>query len=306
MPRQKSKGRTGLRSLEDNALLLLVFAISLAFAWILWPFSGALLWAAVLAIVFTPLHEWLLRAMPKRQNLPALATVLIILTLVILPLTLIAASLVQEAANFHENMQGGSWNPGAFFQQFLAVLPSWATDLLDRLGLKDLAAVQAKLSDALGKGSVFFASEALDIGLGTINFLVSFAIMLYLLFFFVRDAEGLTRRITHAIPLPPEQQHALVDKSTAVIRATFKGNLLVAAVQGALGGLIFWFLGINAPVLWAVVMALCSLLPAVGAAIVWFPVAVYFLATGSFGRALCCWPTASSSWAWSTTSCVRF
>ena len=202
--------------------------------------------------------------------------------------------------------RGGSWNPGAFFQQFLAVLPSWATDLLDRLGLKDLAAVQAKLSDALGKGSVFFASEAFDIGLGTINFLVSFAIMLYLLFFFVRDGEGLTRPITHAIPLPPEQQHALVDKSTAVIRATFKGNLLVAAVQGALGGLIFWFLGINAPVLWAVVMALCSLLPAVGAAIVWFPVAVYFLATGSFGRALCCWPTASSSWAWSTTSCVRF
>ena len=54
MPRQKSKGRTGLRSLEDNALLLLVFAISLAFACILWPFFGALLWAAVLAIVFTP------------------------------------------------------------------------------------------------------------------------------------------------------------------------------------------------------------------------------------------------------------
>src|SRR5262245_41144045 len=81
--------------------------------------------------------------MPKRQNLPALATVLIILTLVILPLTLTAASLVQEAANFHESMQGGSWNPGAFFQQVLAVLPSWSTGLLDRLGLKDLAAVQA-------------------------------------------------------------------------------------------------------------------------------------------------------------------
>jgi predicted PurR-regulated permease PerM len=89
------------------------------------------------------------------------------------------------------------------------------------------------------------------------------------------------RRITHAIPLSPEQQRALVGKSTAVIRATFKGNLLMAAVQGALGGLIFWLLGIHAPVLWAVVMALCSLLPAVGAAIVWFPVAIYFLATGA-------------------------
>jgi predicted PurR-regulated permease PerM len=156
---------------------------------------------AVLAIVFAPLHVRLLRFMPKRQNLSALATVLIILALVIVPLTLTAASLVQEAANFHESMQAGTWNLGDFFKQFLAVLPSWAIDLLDRLGLKDLAAVQAKLSDALIKGSTFFASEALDIGLGTINFLVSFGIMLYLLFFFVRDGEGLARRITHAIPL---------------------------------------------------------------------------------------------------------
>jgi predicted PurR-regulated permease PerM len=168
---------------------------------ILWPFFGAVLWVAVLAIVFAPLHVRLLRFMPKRQNLPALATVLIILALVIVPLTLTAASLVQEAANFHESMQAGTWNLGDFFKQFLAVLPSWAIDLLDRLGLKDLAAVQAKLSDALIKGSTFFASEALDIGLGTINFLVSFGIMLYLLFFFVRDGEGLARRITHAIPL---------------------------------------------------------------------------------------------------------
>ena len=190
-----------MRSLEDTTLLLLVVLVSLAFALILWPFFGAVLWAAVLAIVFAPLHVRLLRFMPKRQNLPALATVLIILALVIVPLTLTAASLVQEAANFHESMQAGTWNLGDFFKQFLAVLPSWAIDLLDRLGLKDLAAVQAKLSDALIKGSTFFASEALDIGLGTINFLVSFGIMLYLLFFFVRDGEGLARRITHAIPL---------------------------------------------------------------------------------------------------------
>jgi predicted PurR-regulated permease PerM len=203
MTPQKTKGRTSVRSLEDTTLLLLVVLVSLRWPspGILWPFFGAVLWVAVLAIVFAPLHVRLLRFMPKRQNLPALATVLIILALVIVPLTLTAASLVQEAANFHESMQAGTWNLGDFFKQFLAVLPSWAIDLLDRLGLKDLAAVQAKLSDALIKGSTFFASEALDIGLGTINFLVSFGIMLYLLFFFVRDGEGLARRITHAIPL---------------------------------------------------------------------------------------------------------
>jgi predicted PurR-regulated permease PerM len=270
-----------VRSLEDNTLLLLVIAASLAFAWILWPFFGAVLWAAVLAIVFAPLRLRLLHLMPKRQNLAALATVLIVVALVILPLTLTAVSVVREATNFQHRMQAGTWNLGEFFQQFVAALPTWANDLLDRLGLKDLSAVQERLSAALVKGSTFFATEALDIGLITVNFLVSFAIMLYLLFFFVRDGDGLARRITHAIPLSPEQQRALVGKSTAVIRATFKGNLLMAAVQGALGGLIFWLLGIHAPVLWAVVMALCSLLPAVGAAIVWFPVAIYFLATGA-------------------------
>jgi predicted PurR-regulated permease PerM len=238
----------------------------------------------VLAIVFAPLHLRLLSVMPKGQNLAALTTLVIILALVILPLTLTAASLVREAANFHERMQTGTWSLSEFFQQFLATLPAWANDVLGRLGLKDLSAVQERVSTALVKGSTFFASEALDIGLGTINFVVSFGIMLYLLFFFVRDGDVLAKRITHAIPLPPEQQRALVGKSTAVIRATFKGNLLVAAVQGALGGLIFWLLGIHAPVLWAVVMALCSLLPAVGAAVVWFPVAVYFLATGAFWK----------------------
>jgi predicted PurR-regulated permease PerM len=110
--------------------------------------------------------------------------------------------------------------------------------------------------------------------------------MLYLLFFFLRDGGELSRRIRDAVPLREEQQRALLTKFTVVTRAMFKGNLLVAAVQGALGGLIFWFLGIHAAVLWAVVMAFLSLLPAVGAAAVWLPVALYFLATGDVWRGL--------------------
>ena len=133
MPPQKTKRSTSGRSLEDNTLLLLVFAVSLAFAWILWPFFGAVLWAAVLAIVFAPLHVWLLRYMPTRQNLAALATLLIVLTLVIVPLTLTAASLVQEAANLQQESESGTWDLGEFFRQALAALPAWATDLLDRL-----------------------------------------------------------------------------------------------------------------------------------------------------------------------------
>jgi predicted PurR-regulated permease PerM len=219
--------------------------------------------------------------MPKRRNLAALATVLIIVTLVILPLTLTAASLVQEAASLSQKIQSGELDFGRFFQQVLDALPAWATELLDRFGLTNLGAIKERLSAALMKGSSFLAAQALDIGTTTARFLVSLLVMLYLLFFFVRDGDAMSKRITDAIPLPADQQRDLINKSTTVIRAMVKGNLLIAAVQGALGGFIFWFLGIHAPVLWAVVMALVSLLPAIGSAVIWLPVAIYLLATGA-------------------------
>ena len=93
-----------MRNLEDNALLLLVIAVSLAFAWILWPFYEAILWATVLAIVFAPLYRRLSITMRYQHSLAALATVLIVVTMVILPLTLIAAALVQEATNLYEKI----------------------------------------------------------------------------------------------------------------------------------------------------------------------------------------------------------
>ena len=105
--------------------------------------------------------------------------------------------------------------------------------------------------------------------------------MLYLMFFFLRDGAALSRRIREAIPLEEDIKRNILTKFTTVIRATVKGNIVVAMLQGALGGLIFWFLGIHAPVLWGTLMAFLSLLPAVGAALVWIPVAIYFLATGA-------------------------
>jgi predicted PurR-regulated permease PerM len=274
-----------VRNLEDNTLIVLVIAVSLAFAWILWPFYEAVLWATVLAIVFAPLYRRLSSAMGQ-QSLAALATVLIIVTLVILPLTLIAAALVQEATNLYQRIESNQLDFGRFFQEFLDALPAWATDLLNRFGLNNLGAMHERLSAALVQGSKYLAAQALSIGKGTANFIISLFLMLYLLFFFLRDGGELARRIREAIPLREEQQRALFTKFTVVTRAMFKGNLFVAAVQGALGGFIFWYLGIHAPVLWAVVMAFLSLLPAIGAAGVWLPVAIYFLATGAIWEGL--------------------
>jgi len=137
MTPQKTKGRTSVRSLEDTTLLLLVVLVSLAFAWnpVAVLRGGSVGGRAGDRVCAAPCAAFALHA--EASEPPALATVLIILALVIVPLTLTAASLVQEAANFHESMQAGTWNLGDFFKQFLAVLPSWAIDLLDRLGLKD-------------------------------------------------------------------------------------------------------------------------------------------------------------------------
>jgi predicted PurR-regulated permease PerM len=231
--------------------------------------------------VFAPLNRRLIGALGERRNLAALATLLIILTMVILPLTLTAASLVQEATGLYQRIESGELNFGTFFQEFLDALPAWANDVLGSFGLTNLSAMHDRLSAALVQSSKYLASQAFDIGRGTANIVVNLFLALYLLFFFLRDGGSLSRRIRDAIPLRAEQKRALFTKFTIVTRAMFKGSLLVAAVQGALGGLIFWALGIHAPVLWGVVMGFLSLLPAVGAALVWLPVAIYFLATGA-------------------------
>jgi predicted PurR-regulated permease PerM len=282
----KAPKSVNLPGLEDKAFLFLVVAVSLAFAWILWPFYGAVFWGTILAILFAPLNQRLLRSMGKRRTIAALTTVTIVLLIVILPLTLIGALLVQEALNVYGRFQSGELNFGRYFQQVFGALPVWLTTLLERFGLTNLAAIQERLSTGLVQAGQFVATKALSIGQNTFDLIVNLCIVLYLLFFLLRDGDDLARRIRNAIPLDAEQQHDLFNRFTTVIRATVKGNVVVAIVQGALGGLIFWFLGVHAPVLWAVVMAFLSLIPAVGSALIWVPVSIYFLVTGSIWQGL--------------------
>ena len=271
----------GPQPLEDRVFVVLVILVTLAFAWILRPFVGAVLWGVILAIVFQPLYRRLLRSWNQRRTLAALGTVVLILVLVILPLTLLSVLLVQEGVSTYQRIQSGELNIGRYFRDVFEALPAWVTNLLDRLGLTTLPLVKERLTSGLTQSLQFLASRALNIGQNALQFVLSLFVMLYLLFFLLRDGPGLSRRIRDAIPLRPEQRRSLAERFATVIRATVKGNIVVAVVQGALGGLIFWLLGIGAPVLWGALMTLLSLLPAVGAAIVWLPVGVYLLVTGA-------------------------
>ena len=259
----------------------MLVAVSLAFIWILLPFYGAVFWGSVLAIIFTPVYRKLLAFTKQRANLAALITLLLCLIIVILPVIIMSTSLLQEGLLFYQKIRSGELNFGAYFNQAVNALPPWMTEMLDASGITNISELQDMLSAGILQGSQFLAMHALGIGQNAFEFVISFAIMLYLLFFLLRDGKALAGHIHKAIPLAEEEKHHLLKKFATVIKATVKGNIAVAATQGALGGLILWALGIQGALFWAVVMAFLSLLPAVGAAIIWGPIALYFLATGA-------------------------
>lgn len=276
---------------KNHVLLPLLVMVTLAFGWILLPFYGAIMWGAIIALLFAPIHRWLLVRLKGRPTLAALMTLLLVLLILILPFAVLTAALAQEAARVYQQLQSGELNPSLYFQGVFNALPDWLTALLDRVGLVDFAALQRRLSAALALGSQFLATQALGIGQFTFEFVTSLFITLYLAFFLIRDGEGVAGALRDAVPLAPEHKKELVSKFNTVIRATVKGNLLVAVIQGALGGLAFWVLGVGGALLWAALMAFLSLLPSIGAGLVWVPVALYFFVTGAIWQAvaLCAW-----------------
>ena len=269
------------REMQHNMFLLLLITATLAFGWVIWPLYGAVFWSMVLAILFRPLYCRLLAAVGRRPNLASALTLTLCLLIVIFPVTLLTISLLQEAASMFERIRSNETDFGAYFRQAIAALPAWAINLLDRLGLSELSALQEKLSARAAQASQIVAKQAVNLGQSMFSVLISFAIMLYLLFFLLRDGAQLAERIHHAVPLTIEHKRRLTGKFITVIRATVKGNIVVAAAQGTLGGAMFWFLGIEGALLWGSVMAVMSLVPIVGPGLVWMPAAVYFLLTGA-------------------------
>ena len=275
-----------MRRLENQSFVLLLLIVSIAFAWVLQPFYGAILWAIVGAVIFAPLNRELLSLTRERPSLAAAITVLIIVGMVILPLAIIGTSLVTEASDLHARVKSGEYDFARSFQRLFDALPSWAVGLLERFNLTNLTAAREALSSNLLKSGQALAPQALSLGMNTFDFLIGLGIMIYLLFFLLRDGKPLAQRVKAAIPLREEQKGALFSRFAIVVRATIKGGVLVAIVQGALGGLAFWFLGIHAPLLWAVLMGFLSLLPAIGAGLVWLPVAIYLMTTGAIWQGL--------------------
>lgn len=274
-----------MRRMEDRVFLALVAGSTIAFIWLVWTFLYAILWAVIMAIMFAPMQRWLVAANPSRPNSMAVLTLLTMIAVVIVPTLIIGTLLVQEAASVYYGVQSGDIDFAQYFAQVQHALPDWAKQQLNRLGLGNFEALRDRVGSMIAASFETLAKQALTFGQRAFSVLVSLGVMLYLSFFLLRDGGYLSALVVDAIPLRSEQRRALAEKFIAVVRATIKGSMIVAIVQGALGGLIFWGLGIGGALIWGVSMAFFSLLPAVGTGLVWAPVAIYLFATGAFVKA---------------------
>lgn len=270
--------------LERRTFLATLVLVSLAFIWLLLPFSGPIFWAVAIALIFHPVQNWLIGRVGNRPSLVALVTLAICMTIVVIPVLLLAASLVAEGLVLYQKIQAGQIQPGAYIDRVAESFPAIEA-FLGQFNL-DFNELRDRVVSAFMGGSQFLAKQALGFGQNTFQFFLGLALMVYLAFFLLRDGDRLVALLIQAIPLGDERERLLFDKFAEVTRATVKGNLLIAIIQGALGGFIFWMLDINAALLWGVVMAIVSLLPAVGAALVWVPVAIYLAAVGDLVSAI--------------------
>lgn len=241
-----------------------------------WPFLAPLVWALALAVLFTPLQRWL-ETKQKHRSLAAAISIMVVALVVALPATFVGERLLEEAAKGAEiiktKVESGEWRRAVEAQPRLAPLADWIERKVDLPGaVKDLAAWLTSTAGSIVWGSVVQAIE--------------FCLTFYLLFYFLRDRSAALQSLRSWSPLSAAEMDRLFGRVGDTIFATVYGTLAVSAVQGLLGGLMFWWLGLPVPLLWGVVMALLAVLPVLGAFVVWIPAALFLALAGSWEKAL--------------------
>jgi predicted PurR-regulated permease PerM len=226
----------------QNATFLMIVAITtVAFFALILDFVMPVFWAAVLAIVFFPLQRRYVEALRGWASVATLLTMVTILTVVVAPLALVAVAMTREALALQEQIASGAIDVRAPLRLIEDMAPL-AGDLLERFGV-DLDGLAEQLSSAAVGVTRFLASRLLSIGQDVLRITALFFVMLYVLFFFLRDGLELIEAIARALPLGDVRERRLLARFADVTRATIKGTLVVGVVQGALGGIAFWLLG---------------------------------------------------------------
>ncbi len=273
------------KKIANNFFFLLLFLITVAFFGLLGSFLLGVFWAAVLAIVFDPLYKKVLSRFPKKSALASGITLVGILLIVIIPLGLISLALVVEALEISEKIQSDELRPQEQIGQIIGqVKSSWLFSYLEKFGL-DINSIQTKVTEWASNSSQIIAKKILGFGQGVLGILMQFTITLYVLFFFFRDGKELVEQMIYVLPIGDNKERQLIKRFQSVARATVKGSILIALVQGVLGGILFALLGVEGAVIWGALMIVAALLP-VGALLVWGPIAAVLFLQGHYTEAI--------------------
>lgn len=241
-----------------------------------WPFLGAITWALALAILFVPVHARIETRL-RHPNVAAMVSVAVLAIVVAVPAVFVVERLVNEAASgavaLQERVAAGELRTLLDSYPRLAPIGAWIERQLDLPALT--SSVATWLSNV---GATFVRGSVLQV--------VEIVLTFYLLFYFLRDRQAAKVMIHSWLPLTPHEAERLFRRVFDTVHATVYGTLAVAAVQGILGGLMFWMLGLPSPLLWGLVMGLLSVVPVLGAFVVWIPAAILLALDGSWGRAL--------------------
>ena len=270
--------------LERRVFLTLLVLMTLLFGYVLKPFFGPILWACVLALMFYPIQKRLCRVMRGRQTLAALATLLISVLVCVVPLIVVGKAFYDQVMSVYQQYQSGSIDVSRYVELVNEKLPA-IREFLQGFGV-DSSDISAQLSKWIAAIGGFVAGNAVDAVQGTAKFAAALVIMIYLSFFMLRDGSRLTCVLMKAIPIGDRRESMLFSKFAQMVHAMIRGTLVIAVVQGSLGGLIFWALGSGAPVLWGVVMSVTSMIPVLGTWIVWLPFAIYLVLTGAWVKGI--------------------
>lgn len=283
MPTQESN--KSLVQVQRNLFFILVAFTTMAFMGMISSFLPTVLWAVVLTMIFHGLYRWIaIRFRGRRPALSASLTVILIFLFVIIPFIFLTIALVGQGQEIYQASQSGELDVNVVVNYVEDKAPEVAEYLSDYgISTDDIRERLSGLAVTLGQT---IGNSALSIGGNVINLFIQFTLMLYLLFFFLKDGKKIVRAFVNTIPMGNIREKALFTRFAQVSKATLKGTAVVAIVQGSIGGILFTLVGIPAALLWAVAMTLLALLPVGGSAIIWLPAAVVLFAQGQVTEAV--------------------
>jgi predicted PurR-regulated permease PerM len=234
----------------------------------------------LLAGLFRPFYQWVTRLLGGRRSLGAVITLLVLFIVVVSPISAFLGVVVQQALNVSDQaipwvgQHFGSASTFNAHDWLVQRFPALANHVPSQEELVQSVGAAAKATGAL------LVAAASRVTAGTAAFLLDLFVMLYAMFFFLKDGERILEKIFYYIPLSHEDEALMLQRFSSITRATVKGTLVIGVIQGALAGVAFWVAGIGGAAFWGTIMAILSIVPGIGAALIWVPAVIYLFITG--------------------------